>query len=163
MGTRVELFEQIRRDHDREELSIHELARRHRVHRRTVRQALDSPLPPPRKKPEGRSSPVLGPYHGLIDEWLEGDRTAPPKQRHTAKRIWERLITEKGAKVAQRTVREHVAQRRRELGLPASMGGEGGMKLHSQFKPPLWGQCRLPFSRAEDREDEARRRCGAGR
>lgn len=117
MGSRVELFEQIRRDHDREELSIHALARRHRVHRRTVRQALDSPLPPPRKKPEARPAPVLGPYHGLIDKWLEGDREAPPKQRHTAKRIWERLVTEEGAKVAERTVREHVARRRRELGL----------------------------------------------
>jgi transposase len=117
MGTRVELFEQIRRDHDREGLSIHGLARRHHVHRRTVRQALASPMPPPRKKPEARPSPVLGPYHGLIDEWLEGDREAPPKQRHTAKRIWERLVTEKGAKVAERTVREHVAHRRRALGL----------------------------------------------
>ncbi len=118
MGSRVELFEQIRRDHDREDLSIRELARRHRVHRRTVRQALDSPLPPPRKQPEARPAPALGPYHPLIDEWLEGDRTAPPKQRHTAKRIWERLVTEHGAEVAERTVREHVARRRRrELGL----------------------------------------------
>lgn len=117
MESRVELFEQIRRDRDREGLSIRELARRHRVHRRAVRQALDSPLPPPRKKPAGRPAPVLGPYHDLIDEWLEGDREAPPKQRHTAKRIWERLVTEEGARVAERTVREHVAQRRRELGL----------------------------------------------
>ncbi|MCA1698132.1 MAG: hypothetical protein LC790_04195, partial [Actinobacteria bacterium] len=40
---RVELFEQIRRDRDREGLSIRELARRHGVHRRTARQALGSP------------------------------------------------------------------------------------------------------------------------
>ena len=41
MGSRVELFEQIRRDRDREELSIRALAERHGVHRRTVRQALE--------------------------------------------------------------------------------------------------------------------------
>ena len=60
MGSRVELFEQIRREHDREGLSIRELARKHGVHRRAVRQALESPLPPPRKKPAGRQAPVLG-------------------------------------------------------------------------------------------------------
>lgn len=117
MGSRVELFEQIRRDRDREGLSIRELARKHGVHRRAVRQALESPLPPPRKRPVERPAPVLGSYHRLIDKWLEGDREAPPKQRHTAKRIWERLVTEEGAEVAERTVREHVAARRRELGL----------------------------------------------
>jgi len=46
MGSRVELFEQIRRDREREGLSIRELARRHGVHRRTVHQALASALPP---------------------------------------------------------------------------------------------------------------------
>jgi predicted transcriptional regulator len=45
MRSRVELFEQIRRDRDREGVSIHELARLHGVHRRAVRQALESPLP----------------------------------------------------------------------------------------------------------------------
>ena len=117
MGSRVELFEQIRRDRDREGLSIRELARRHGVHRRAVRQALDSPLPPPRKGPERRPAPALGPYHGLIDRWLEADREAPPKQRHTARRVWERLLSEHGARVAERTVREHVARRRAKLAL----------------------------------------------
>ena len=46
MGSRVELFEQIRRDRDREGLSIRALAARHGVHRRAVRQALASPVPP---------------------------------------------------------------------------------------------------------------------
>jgi lambda repressor-like predicted transcriptional regulator len=46
---RVEPFEQIRRDHQRDGLSIYELSRRHGVHRRTVRRALDSPFPPARK------------------------------------------------------------------------------------------------------------------
>ncbi len=70
MRSRVELFEQIRRDRDREALSIHELARRHGVHRRTVRQALEAAVPPPRKRPASRPSPTLGPYRALIDSWL---------------------------------------------------------------------------------------------
>jgi transposase len=116
MGSRVELFERIRRDRDREGLSIRELARRHGVHRRAVRQALASPLPPPRKRPERRPAPKLGPYRPLIDEWLRADREAPRKQRHTAKRIWQRLLDEHDVDVAETTVRDYVRRRRRELG-----------------------------------------------
>jgi transposase len=118
MGSRVELFEQIRRDREREGLSIRELAKRHGVHRRRVRQALASPLPLPREQPAGRPAPKLGRYRPLIDEWLKADREAPRKQRHTAKRIWERLLEERGADVAERTVRDYVHRRRRELGGP---------------------------------------------
>jgi transposase len=114
----VEQFEQIRRDREREGLSIRELARRHGVHRRAVRQALAAPLPPPRKPAEGRPAPKLGAYRPLIDSWLLADREAPRKQRHTAKRIWERLVAEQGAEVAETTVREYVRRRRRELGDP---------------------------------------------
>src|SRR5712691_10671420 len=118
MGSRVEQFEQIRRDREREGLSIRELARRHGVHRRAVRQALASPLPPPRKQPERRPAPKLGPYRPLIDGWLLADREAPRKQRHTAKRIWQRLVDEHGVEVSERQVRRYVHVRRRELGEP---------------------------------------------
>ena len=59
MRSRVELFEQIRRDREFEGLSIDALARRHGVHRRTVRQALESAVPPARKRPVGRPAPRL--------------------------------------------------------------------------------------------------------
>lgn len=118
MGSRVEQFEQIRRDRDREGLSIRALAERHGVHRRAVRQALASPLPPPKRAPVSRPAAKLGPYRALIDESLATDREAPRKQRHTAKRIRRRLLDEHGADVAEVTVRQYVRQRKRELGWP---------------------------------------------
>jgi transposase len=118
MGSRVELFEAIRRDRDGEGLSLHALARRHRVHRRTVRQALSSAVPPERKRPVGRPAPKLGDYRELVDGWLIGDRDAPRKQRHTAHRVWQRLRDEHGVEVSERQVRRYVRERRRALGEP---------------------------------------------
>jgi transposase len=45
---------------------------------------------------EARRKPVIGPFLGVIDEILEADREAPPKQRHTARRIFDRLRVEYG-------------------------------------------------------------------
>jgi transposase len=112
----VELFEQIRRDRDVEGLSIRALAERHGVHRRAVRQALASAVPPPRKTPEGRPAPALGPFREIVDGWLQDDLDAPRKQRHTARRVWQRLVAEHGAQVSERQVRRYVRERRRELG-----------------------------------------------
>ncbi|MDT7589252.1 MAG: hypothetical protein QOE32_6802 [Pseudonocardiales bacterium] len=116
MVGRVELFEAIRRDHRREGLSVRALAARHEVHRRTVRQALDSAVPPPRKS-YPRSSPAIGPWTAVIDEWLVKDKDAPRKQRHTARRIWQRLGSEHGAVLSEVTVSRYVGRRRIELGL----------------------------------------------
>jgi transposase len=115
MATRskVELFEQIRKTGDREELSIRELSRRFGVHRRTVREALASPIPPPRQTVV-RPAPVLGPWKAIIDGWLEDDRTAPRKQRHTARRIWQRLVEEHHVEVGESSVRRYVAEARRQ-------------------------------------------------
>ena len=112
--SRVELYEKIRRDSRDEGLSIRALAAKYHVHRRAVREALTSATPPPRKTPE-RASPVLGQWKVVIDAWLEEDKTAPPKQRHTARRIWQRLRDEHGAVLAESTVRNYVGTRRREL------------------------------------------------
>ena len=84
----MEQFEQIRRDREREGLSIRALAERHGVHRRAVRQALASAVPPAKRVPVSRPAPKLGPYRAVMDEWMEADRDAPRKQRHTAQRIW---------------------------------------------------------------------------
>ena len=110
----MELFEHIRRDRRDEGVSIRGLARRHRVHRRTVRQALRSALPP-RRKPVAKAAPQLGPHRETIRAWLVADLNAPRKQRHTARRIWQRLVDERDASVAKSTVRAYVGRVRREL------------------------------------------------
>jgi hypothetical protein len=115
--SRVDLFEQIRRDRRVEKLSIRELAERYRVHRRTVRQALASAMPQPRKAYARRTRPAMDPWVEVIDSWLLGDRDVPRKQRHTARRVWQRLVAEHGAQVAEVTVSRYVARRRVELGL----------------------------------------------
>ena len=111
----MEQFERIRRDHRDEELSVRALAERHRVHWRAVRQALADAVPPPRKTPE-RVAPVLGPYVATVRGWLVADLDAPRKQRHTARRIWQRLVEEKGARVGESSVRNLVARLKVEVG-----------------------------------------------
>ena len=44
---------------------------------------------------------------------MEADREAPRKQRHTARRVWQRLVDEHGAQVGESTVRRYVAEVRR--------------------------------------------------
>lgn len=113
-SVRVELFAQIRRDARVEGLSIRELARRHSVHRRTVRQALES-ADPPRRKPRQQAAPKLDAVRELIDGMLRQDIDAPRKQRQTATRIWHRLLDEHGADVGYPTVRDYVRWRRPEI------------------------------------------------
>jgi transposase len=111
----VEQFERIRRDARDEELSIRALADKYNVHRRTVRQALAEAVPPTRKTP-GRVAPVLGPHVATVRGWLTEDLDAPRKQRHTARRIWQRLLEEEGAQVAESSVRNLVANLKVEVG-----------------------------------------------
>ena len=117
MGSRVELFEEIRRDRRVEALSIRELAERHKVHRRAVRAALASAVPPPRKPYLARSRPAIDPWAVVIDAWLIGDKDVHRKQRHTARRVWQRLVAEHGAVVSEVTVSRYAARRRVELDL----------------------------------------------
>ncbi len=110
----MEQFESIRRDRRDVGLSIRALASRHRVHRRTVRDALMDAVPPARKQPR-RVAPVVGPWEATVRGWLVADLTAPRKQRHTARRVWQRLMEEHGVVVAESTVRHLVARLRVEI------------------------------------------------
>jgi hypothetical protein len=99
MERRVELFAAIRFDWQRHRMPVRALARKYDVHRRTVRQAIASPVPPDRKVP-ARAAPVREAVAGWIDEMLAEDLAAPRKQRHTARRVFERLADEHDAQVS---------------------------------------------------------------
>lgn len=53
----------------------------------------------------------------MIDAILAADLQAPRKQRHTARRIWQRVVVEHGAQVSEATVYRYVRRRKAELGL----------------------------------------------
>ncbi len=135
----MELFEAIRRDARREQVSIRGLADRYGVHRRTVRQALEAAEPPPRKVPV-RAAPRLDPAKALIDAMLRADLDAPRKQRHTARRVLARLVDEHGlTEVRYSTVRDYVRIRRPQI------WAETGRSVETAFVP----QAHEPGAEAE--------------
>ena len=114
---RVELFEQLRQEHEFGVGTIAGVAAKFGVHRRLVRQAISGAVPP-KHRYSSRVKPRLDGIAAFIDEVLEADRRAPRKQRHTARRLYRRILTEfPGTVVAESTVRNHVRVRKHAMGL----------------------------------------------
>ncbi|MFC0499264.1 IS21 family transposase [Streptomyces mutabilis] len=115
--SKVELYAAIRRDH-RAGVTMRELERKYNVSWRTVRKALDSAWPEPRKPLPPRPS-ALDPYKSVIDEILRADLDAPRKQRHTVTRIFHRLVEEHAAEVSYPMVRRYVVDRKPQIAVEA--------------------------------------------
>jgi transposase len=118
----MELWSEVRRLVLTGELSKREARERYKLHWDTLQKILAHEEPPGFRKGKPREKPVLGPYVALIHEILEADKKAPKKQRHTAKRILERL-REKGYRGGRTVVQEEVSrwkQRTAEVFMPLS-------------------------------------------
>jgi len=111
----VEDYGRIRRAH-RDGMSIREIARRFHHSRRKIREILRRGQVEPQKYTTRvrQGAPKLGAFHGIIDGILQQDEDAPPKQRHTAMRIFERLRDEQGYQGGYDAVRRFVKKHRQE-------------------------------------------------
>jgi transposase len=137
---KVGQYEYIRTAHRVYGKKIREIARETGHSRNTIRRALRGQYNGygARKK---QPYPVLGPYLEIIDSWVKEDRDRPRKQRHTAKRIYDRLCHEHGFKGSDRAVRKYVREAKLRFGI-------GNAEAFIPLDPELgqeaevdWGTC----------------------
>ena len=117
----MELYGRVRRACMVEGMSTREAARVYGLHRDTVRKMLKHSAPPGYRRQSPPRRPKLDPYRGVIDRILDEDGSVPKKQRHTAKRIYDRLRTEYGFGGKYTIVKDYVREQRlrtREMYVP---------------------------------------------
>jgi DNA replication protein DnaC len=91
---KVETYGRVRRAVLVDGRSQREVAREFGISRKTIQKMLRYAVPPGYQRQQVVKRPKLGPWLGTIDAILEDDKKRPAKQRHTAKRIYERLKQE---------------------------------------------------------------------
>ena len=110
----MENWSEIRRRVLVEGVSRRQILRETGMHWRTLRKMLKHSEPPGYQQSKPRTKKKLEAYVGRIEQILKEDQAMPRKQRHTAKRIWERLKGEGftgGYTIVKDTVREMTAHR----------------------------------------------------
>jgi transposase len=117
----VELYARVRRAVQVDGLSEREAARQFGISRETVRKMLRYSVPPGYNRQQPIRRPKLGAWIGIIDQILEDDKARPAKQRHSAKRVFERLRDEYAFPGGYTIVKDYVRQRKlsqREMFVP---------------------------------------------
>ena len=109
----VELYLRVRLACHVDGLSQREAASRFGLARETVKKMLRHSEPPGYRRRQPPKRPKLDPFTDVIDRILEDDRTVHRKQRHTAKRVFERLRDEHDFAGGQTIVKDYVRERRR--------------------------------------------------
>ena len=106
----VEEKETIRRLYFTQRHSIRQIAEERGHSRKTVKKAISDSSVPEYHLTKTRPSPVMDPFKAIIGQWLDQDRYQPPKQRHTAHRVYTRLVSEHRFTGGERTVRQYISR-----------------------------------------------------
>ena len=96
-----------------EGMSQRELARHFNISRDSVRKMLAFSSPPGYRRKKEIKRPKLDGFTEIIDGWLEEDKKLPRKQRHTAKRVHERLKAEHAFTGGYTIIKDYIRQRER--------------------------------------------------
>ena len=104
----VEVYAAVRQFVFIEGKSRREAARVFGLSRDTVARMCRFSVPPGYTRRSAPLKPKLGPFLAVIEAILTSDKTAPPKQRHTATRIFERLRDEHGYAGGYTAVKDYV-------------------------------------------------------
>lgn len=115
---RMDQYEHIRTAHRVYGQSVSDLARTTGHSRNTIRKALSEEYSGYSAR-QHQAYPVLEPFREIIEGWLSDDRDRPRKQRHTAKRIFDRLVAEHGFTGSESNVRKYVREAKERLGISA--------------------------------------------
>src|SRR5690625_4134793 len=111
---RLKIFERIRMKPQNKVMSHCSLALQDRIKRGTVLHAIDDAVTHTSDTPV-RAATVSGEAGETVRSWVIAYLEMKPKQRHTARRVRQRLMDEHGVQVAESTVRALVARLREEI------------------------------------------------
>src|SRR5271167_2993197 len=142
----MENWSEIRRRILVEGVSRRQILRETGMHWRTLRKMLKHSEPPGYQQSKPRTKKKLEAYVGTIEQILKEDQAMPRKQRHTAKRIWERLKGEGfsgGYTIVKNTVRELTAHRPGEAQVDF---GEALVNLNGKLRKVHFLVMALPYS-----------------
>ena len=119
----MELYLKVRCAHFQDGLSGRQIARDFGISRDSVSKMLAYSEPPGYRRTAAIKRPKLDAYIDQIDQWLAEDKMRPRKQRHTSKRIFERLRDECGFNGGYTIVKDYVRNKKRgsrEMFVPLS-------------------------------------------
>jgi len=131
----------IRKSYFQEGQNISQIAQSEGIDRKTVRKYINEGSFSPRPiKAKERSYKKLEGFTEIIDKWLEEDKLARRKQRHTARRVHQRLTEECACAASYRTVAYYIAGKKK------TQGGQGKGYLPLEHQK---GEAQVDFGQAD--------------